>query len=532
MNSTYDLAFFNDLLTSTSWSDFHQAGDIILISSGGPSAWINQVGQTILSLKPASYSHVALTAAPGILIHSTFSQGVAFELSEKFPLNEKYPNRFKVFRYNKVENTVKSSFEFWNKSSFHFLKSYNKALLFGDFIRKIKNRSLYCSELVANVYSDIFKDRLFFNIAPPFTLPVHIESHILSTPFDWHDVTDLYIEAEKKLTKKDNEKISILDSRPIILSNLKADINNAKITKKTFSMLNEINALTDHIVDRIKNESIDYTELDIKRFRLSSQYSTLLPCWFMFDENWKKTDLFQNNKKLFQDLFDDSFSGIFSKKSISETELEQALHDLEPKDLPHKEILFRAWDERPVWFGISQKETHDMIDAFTAKTNQSMLKCCQDAIKNVEEDISQFVDFFNILVQAFHPDNQTSHEKVCEILTILTPHLEEQNDRKMYRDDIKNINKLLGLALKQYRNVDFDDDRYAKFFSFFETALISIMLREHFSSPKFLNDLKELNRSDLDDAFQQEKDSFFRSLMQFKDRIEKMPRFSKNNQAS
>ncbi|MGU9830509.1 YiiX/YebB-like N1pC/P60 family cysteine hydrolase [Pseudomonas sp. LF242] len=155
-------------------------GDIILISQ--PQKNINLIMQSVLRLKKARHSHVAVALYGSILIHAMPRIGV-----HVLPLGE-YLNQnqsFVVFRHKLALREDKSE-ALEKHLRFHNLQSYS---LFNMIFTSW--RSSFCSELAAKAYQKSEIRLTKGDRKPKKVLPIDIYDHVSFDP-EWHEVTDEY----------------------------------------------------------------------------------------------------------------------------------------------------------------------------------------------------------------------------------------------------------------------------------------------------------------------------------------------------
>jgi len=175
----------------------HLAGDVVLVKgSGKVSDLIVAMQRAAVREYAATYSHVILSIAPGIFIHSNKAGGVHIASLSSVIDGKDYMGNWKVLRNLEIQRRIGDdpsyALEILRKAIYYLRQDYNK--WFGIPKGPSKepgmqfDKNTFCSELVAKVYRDLGIP-LFRNI-PEKTFPVHIE--MLKYSSDWIDVTHVY----------------------------------------------------------------------------------------------------------------------------------------------------------------------------------------------------------------------------------------------------------------------------------------------------------------------------------------------------
>lgn len=170
----------------------HLPGDLVLIPPSVKKS-ANQMAQSIVRARKASFTHIAIIADPTSIIHAMPDEGVCFARINEV-LSPGKSIGYRVLRHVDLDIDMSLVMRLRNRMLFYLGQKYN----FSFFLRR-RERSSYCSELAAKVYKDIGYP--LCKKLPRNTLPVDIEN-LLHNPH-WLDVTSLYVRIH------DVEKIEI-----------------------------------------------------------------------------------------------------------------------------------------------------------------------------------------------------------------------------------------------------------------------------------------------------------------------------------
>ena len=175
----------------------HLAGDVVLVRGVGKvSDLIVAMQRAAVREYAANYSHVILSIAPGVFIHSNKDGGVHIASLSSVIDSKDYKDNWRVLRNLEIQRRIGGdpsyAFEILRKAIYYLRQDYN--IWFGIPKGTSKKpgmhsgKNTFCSELIAKVYRDLGIP-LFQNM-PEKTFPVHIEMLIHSS--SWIDVTHVY----------------------------------------------------------------------------------------------------------------------------------------------------------------------------------------------------------------------------------------------------------------------------------------------------------------------------------------------------
>lgn len=172
-----------------------KTGDIILIERPKNK---NLMIQSILRIKKAKHSHVAIVLSNMNLIHAMPKRGVCIESISSYIAKNK---DFCVFRNNKFASSCDRSHE--------IIEHYygQKYSLLSMMLNHHHHSSSFCSELVAKIYNKKVGIKITEKTTQK-TLPIDIYDYI-SQSKDWHSVTNQY---KRFLRRNKNRNFDFLEN--------------------------------------------------------------------------------------------------------------------------------------------------------------------------------------------------------------------------------------------------------------------------------------------------------------------------------
>lgn len=157
------------------------AGDLILVQAPGRKS-LNRILQSTLTLRRATFSHLAIAIDGGFALHSMPLGGVQ-EIEIPTLLDPKNTSTFMVLRRKDFDGDRELQIELRDALFYHLEEPYNPKFMF-----RMRDVGSYCSEYAAKAYARI--KRPLFKKRPQFVLPVHVEG--LRRDESWLEVTALY----------------------------------------------------------------------------------------------------------------------------------------------------------------------------------------------------------------------------------------------------------------------------------------------------------------------------------------------------
>jgi len=167
-------------------------GDVLLFSTRS-KAFAN-VAQSAVRFRASSHSHVALAVTQDFCIHSNPGRGVRLERTDSLVTSES-TGSFKAYRLRSAfEQQLDLADTVISACSPYFENRYNYWFFVSSIFRYFNRRGsaddVFCSELVAQVYSRITP--IIGGIDPTATLPSDLHRSVSSDWRNWQDVTHVY----------------------------------------------------------------------------------------------------------------------------------------------------------------------------------------------------------------------------------------------------------------------------------------------------------------------------------------------------
>lgn len=167
-------------------------GDVLLISTRS-KAFAN-VAQSAIRFRASSHSHVALAITQDFCIHSNPGRGVTLERTDSL-VSAKSIGAFKAYRLRAAsEQQLDLADTIISACSPYFENRYNYWFFVSSIFRYFNRRGsaddVFCSELVAQVYSRITP--ILGGVDPTATLPSDLHRSVSGDWKTWQDVTHVY----------------------------------------------------------------------------------------------------------------------------------------------------------------------------------------------------------------------------------------------------------------------------------------------------------------------------------------------------